>query len=100
MFIRLNRKDPIEIFILNTVNLSPSQYFCGLLIYWFWNIEKEVYEEVDMKDNKRQNTGIQLLLKKYKEMFRIPENLDYYSKVDYKIAEKKFLKYALKERTV
>jgi hypothetical protein len=29
-------------------------------------------------------------------MFQIPENLNHYSKKDYKIAERKFLKYTLK----
>jgi len=31
-------------------------------------------------------------------MFRIAENIHYYSKTDYKIAEKKFVKYALTRR--
>jgi hypothetical protein len=46
------------------------------------------------KDSK-QNAGIKSLVKKYKSIFEIPENLNHYSKTDYKIAEKKFLKYAL-----
>lgn len=41
--------------------------------------------------------GIQLLLKKYRSLFQIPENLNYYSRTDFKIAEKKFLKLALME---
>jgi len=48
-----------------------------------------------MKKDAKGNTGIQLLLKKYRNTFRIPENLRYYSEADYKIAERKFLKYAL-----
>ncbi|MBW1861607.1 MAG: hypothetical protein JRJ02_04445 [Deltaproteobacteria bacterium] len=48
-----------------------------------------------MKKDLNGNTGIQLLLKKYREIFRTPENLNHYSKTDYKIAERKFLKYAL-----
>ena len=44
--------------------------------------------------------GLQLLLKKYKDIFRVPENLNHYSKSDFKIAERKFLKYALRERRV
>lgn len=48
-----------------------------------------------MKKDSRENHGIKLLLKHYKSMFRITENLNYYSSRDYKIAEKKFLKYAL-----
>ena len=43
----------------------------------------------------RQNAGIKSLVRKYRSIFEIPENLNHYSKEDYKIAEKKFLKYAL-----
>ena len=52
-----------------------------------------------MEKNLEKNAGIKVLLKKYRGIFRIPENLNYYSEVDYKIAEKKFIKYALIERT-
>ena len=48
-----------------------------------------------MKKGSRENPGIKLLLKHYRSMFRVKENLNYYSSRDYKIAEKKFLKYAL-----
>jgi len=48
-----------------------------------------------MKKDVKESTGIQLLVKKYKGIFQIPENLRYYSKKDYKTAEKKFLRYAL-----
>ena len=48
-----------------------------------------------MGKNLMENTGIQLLLDKYKRKFRISENLKYYSKKDYPVAEKKFIKYAL-----
>jgi len=51
-----------------------------------------------MKKDAKGNTGIQLLLKKYRNTFRIPENLRYYSETDYKIAERKFLKYAFLEK--
>ena len=50
-----------------------------------------------MKRDLGQNAGIQLLLKKYRNMFKIPENLNYYSQSDYKVAEKKFLKFVLME---
>ena len=53
-----------------------------------------------MKKELVENSGIHVLLKKYRKVFRIPENLNYYSKTDYKIAERKFLKYALMERVV
>ena len=39
--------------------------------------------------------GIQRLLEEYRRRFRIPENTLYYSKEDYDIAEKKFVKYAI-----
>jgi len=48
-----------------------------------------------MKPCGRENNGLELLLQKYKRIFRVPENLNYYSKTDYQIAEKKFLKYVL-----
>jgi hypothetical protein len=51
-----------------------------------------------MKKDAKGNAGIQLLLKKYRDIFRIPENLKYYSERDYKIAERNFLKYALLEK--
>ena len=47
------------------------------------------------KASLEDNTGIQLLLKKYRKIFRISENLNFYSEEDYKTAEKKFLNYAL-----
>jgi len=50
-----------------------------------------------MKKECSKNSGLKMLLKKYKKIFRIPENLNYYSKEDYQIAEKKFVKYALCE---
>jgi hypothetical protein len=53
-----------------------------------------------MENSKSTGKGIQLLVKKYKDMFHIPENLNYYSKIDYKTAERKFLQYKLTERTV
>ena len=42
-----------------------------------------------------QNTGIKLLVKKYRKKFRIAENINHYSEENYKIAERKFLKFAL-----
>ncbi|MBC8392178.1 MAG: hypothetical protein H8E17_06410 [Deltaproteobacteria bacterium] len=50
-----------------------------------------------MKNETQGNSGIKLLVKKYKAMFRIPENLNFYSEHDYQIAERKFLKFALLE---
>jgi hypothetical protein len=51
------------------------------------------------KDSK-QNAGIRSLVKKYRSIFEIPENLNHYSKEDYKIAEKRFIKFALMEHNV
>jgi hypothetical protein len=48
-----------------------------------------------MKPCGRENIGLELLLKKYKKLFRSPENVNYYSRSDYLIAEKKFIKYSL-----
>ena len=48
-----------------------------------------------MKKDSNEKPGIQLLLDKYKQMFRIPENLNFYSEEDYQAAEKAFLKYAI-----
>jgi hypothetical protein len=47
------------------------------------------------KANFQRNAGIQMLLEKYRKLFRIPENLNYYSEKDFQVAEKKFLKFAL-----
>ncbi len=38
------------------------------------------------------NTGVKRLVKSARKKFRIPENLNHYSKKDFKRAEKKFLK--------
>ena len=48
-----------------------------------------------MKKYPDQKKGIERLIRKYREKFRISENLDYYSDEDLKKAEKKFLKYVL-----
>ena len=48
-----------------------------------------------MKKNANANPGVARLLKEYKKLFRIPENLNFYSEKDYQRAERKFLKYAL-----
>ena len=40
-------------------------------------------------------TGIELLIRKYRQLFRIPENLNHYTKKDFQSAERKFVKWAL-----
>ncbi len=42
-----------------------------------------------------KDVGLKLLVEKYKKLFRIPENLNYYSEKDYQEAERKFLKHIL-----
>lgn len=39
--------------------------------------------------------GIKALVRKYRKKFRIPENLNHYTREDYQKAEKKFLKFCL-----
>ena len=53
-----------------------------------------------MKEKSVDDSGIKLLLRKYRKIFQISENLNYYSDEDYKIAERKFIKYALVETKV
>ncbi|MFO8084850.1 MAG: hypothetical protein R6U27_11090 [Desulfobacterales bacterium] len=48
-----------------------------------------------MRKDLEQEKGLKRLIKKYREKFRISENLNYYSDEDLKKAEKKFLKYVL-----
>ncbi len=48
----------------------------------------------------KKDTGIKKLINMYKEIFRVPENLNHYSVEDYKIAEKKFVKYSLHESSL
>lgn len=51
-----------------------------------------------MKREIKENEGIRLLVRKYKALFRIPENVNHYSRADFKVAEKKFLRHAMTER--
>lgn len=45
----------------------------------------------------RRNTGMKKLVKKYRDKFRIPENMNHYSDEDFKNAERKYLKYLIME---
>lgn len=49
---------------------------------------------------KRDKFGIRLLLNRYRAIFRTEENQKYYSKQDFRAAERKFLKYALEQRRI
>jgi len=53
-----------------------------------------------MGPNLRANRGIQTLIKIYKNIFRVPENLNHYSEKDYRAAERQFLKQALEQRKI
>ena len=48
-----------------------------------------------MKNDSRNTMGIQLFRNKYRKIFRTPENFDYYTKEDFKTAERKFLRWVL-----
>ena len=49
---------------------------------------------------RRSKPGIILLLERYRAIFRREENQKYYSKQDFREAERKFLKYALEQRRI
>jgi hypothetical protein len=51
--------------------------------------------EVAVPKNGKEQAGIRNLLCHYKAVFRTPENLNHYSQSDFRVAEKKFLKYVL-----
>jgi hypothetical protein len=59
------------------------------------SIEKEIKEMLNMKNGRGENIGLEHILQRYKRIFRTPENFNYYSRQDFKTAERKFLKYAL-----
>jgi hypothetical protein len=48
-----------------------------------------------MDQRRMKINGIELIIKKYKKEFRIPENLNYYSEEDYQKAEKQFIRFCL-----
>ena len=48
-----------------------------------------------MKEFENGNAGIRQMVSMYRKMFRIRENLDFYSEKDFIAAERKFLKYVL-----
>ncbi len=48
-----------------------------------------------MRKESNKNVGIELLVKRCKKEFRIPENLNFYSQEDYRMAERKFIKHTL-----
>ena len=74
----------------STSGVMPAVSIAALKLFKL----RKVLMERDLK----KNVGIQLLLEKYRELFRIPENLNHYSETDYRNAERKFLKYSVMER--
>jgi hypothetical protein len=52
-----------------------------------------------MANSSNTDREIQLLIKKYRNKFRRPENIDYYTENDFKEAEKKFVKLCLTGNT-
>ena len=55
----------------------------------------EISKVTTMKESMNDTVGIQRILKRYKTRFRVPENLNFYSREDLIAAERKFLKYAI-----
>ena len=51
------------------------------------NLEKDVASA--------ESHGINRIVEQYRERFRVPENLDYYSESDYHEAERQYLRYCL-----
>jgi hypothetical protein len=51
---------------------------------------------IPMEDRSRHSrNGINQILEKYRRQFRIAENLNHYSKANYRIAERKYVKFVL-----
>ena len=48
-----------------------------------------------MKTELEKTSGLKSLINKYRKLFRTPENLNHYSEEEYKVAERKFLKFSL-----
>jgi hypothetical protein len=49
-----------------------------------------------MASEDRVQEGIEQLVQQYKQDFRIPENTDHYSVEDFRLAEKQFVRFCLK----
>ena len=61
----------------------------------FFMLTTEIYCEVLMDLKGKKKRGFKLLRDMYRKKFRVPENMDYYSKEDLKKAEKKYVKLCL-----
>ena len=51
-----------------------------------------------MKEKDFSNDGLKNLIARYRRVFHLPENVDYYSKQDFKNAERQFIKFMLKNQ--
>jgi hypothetical protein len=52
-----------------------------------------------MSNTPKNPLGIELLVEKFRQDFRQPENIDYYEESDYKEAERKYIKFCLNGNT-
>lgn len=50
-----------------------------------------------MTHDRKAEVGLERLIRRYVEQFRIAENLEHYSRKDYKKAQKRFVKHCLQE---
>lgn len=48
-----------------------------------------------MDNRSRTNRGTRLLIKRFRNEFNCPENINHYSEEDFKEAERKYVKYRL-----
>jgi hypothetical protein len=48
-----------------------------------------------MGNNSKEESNLKLLIDHHRSIFRTPENLNHYSREDFKTAERKFLKFKL-----
>ena len=53
---------------------------------------RNAYPSDDMKKSTHIRDPMKELVRRYRKKFRVPENLDHYSKRDYEIAEQKYVK--------
>ena len=67
----------------------------GLINLTFLPGLTEYYCEALMEIKGKKGSGVKLLREMYRKKFRIPENMNYYSKEDLKKAEKKYVKLCL-----
>lgn len=48
-----------------------------------------------MNNASKENQGLHRLIGKFRNEFQRPENTDFYSEADYKVAERKYIKHRL-----